>query len=458
MKKAFSLSEMLVTLTVVGIIVAVVLNVYNGIQNSATAVAQQKNQAELNQVLSELHMSGGNLLAILNAGAPSYIKALALTQLLQGRLNSASETQKGTVGNPLPATEVIVPYGYADYTNYGSPPNAAYNGKPRIVFSVSGVPAVVTPATPEEAAPGFIAVNGGSNEGGQFNQLASRAMVINQAQVLSGTGAGATSGAAFSNLTGSKYASKNSYLWDEDTSIIPGPASAPASAPAPVSLPGITFAIAYGNLTAPDHAAPGAFTFADYTSATYGKVYVFAYRNNLTDLQSGDIALTATFGGNSGGSTALTMAASLGSDGFDGSVTGLKNPSGGSLSGLLLTVPLEATLDAGAWGGNTTEALTVIATVTNPADINNNYGQPYVAPPAVVTAAAVALNPPVTPGNDTLAPGQSFTLTPDPTQENVASISVSGDYSADNLSGAQSGSDYIFTDTNTADSNNNPGN
>ena len=79
-------------------------------------------------------------------------------------------------------------------------------------------------------------------------------------------------------------------------------------------------------------------------------------------------------------------------------------------------------------------------------------------PLPVVTAAAVALNPPVTPGNDTLAPGQSFTLTPDPTQENVASISVSGDYSADNLSGAQSGSDYIFTDTNTADSNNNPGN
>jgi type II secretory pathway pseudopilin PulG len=116
MKKAFSLVDILVTLAIIGIAGAVIMNTFNGIRNSAVAVAQQKDQAELNQVLAELKMSGGNVNAILNNVtnvSPHTSDTIAgeLTAFLQNGVTGASKTVKGTVGtNALPPTQVVIPY------------------------------------------------------------------------------------------------------------------------------------------------------------------------------------------------------------------------------------------------------------------------------------------------------------------------------------------------------------
>jgi prepilin-type N-terminal cleavage/methylation domain-containing protein len=467
-RKAFSLVELLVTLSIIAILGVIAVNFYNGINNSAMAVAQQKDQAELNQVMGMLHASGGNILAIVSPAqneailsqatpASSPIQAQAFSQLLQGNnITAQSQTQKGSIGNSLPTSEMIVPYGYPDYTNYGNPPNPTYDGKPRIVFSSTGVPSIVTPKTPATATPGFIVVNVNSNEGKAFTAfLSSRAastVIYSATKLINNPSTSANPGAANSNLNGSKYAAANAYVWDEDPVPV-APTTVPAGpTPTPTLLPQIDFAFAFSPSANATTALPdgntvpnGSYHFADYTrtSAWNGRVtwksdptvYVFAYNaTSGADLPAGSITLKAQFGGanitltpigtypaNSTqvqayfGNSALS---SLGSqEGLLASITGLNS----------VQPPLN-------WNST---SMPMAVSVTSSNAIGSSYKPVSIYP--------IPLDPPEFSTTTSVNPGGTVDVTTD--QSAYGAVGNPGDFSSDDLTGdTQIANGWEYTD------------
>jgi len=377
----FSLIELLVALAIIAVIAGLIVSAYKGVNNSAVVVAQQKDTAELNQVMGMLHASGGNIAAIINDGTSAAQQAGELTYLLQQSIVTAnSKTQYGTVGgNALPATENIIPYPYP----YMTVPD---DGRNRILFSSTGVPSIVN-STPSGKTT-FIAVNTTNSK--DWTQFKSNTIVnlnpFNYGNLINTTITAAatpgTNAATGATNVGTKYANSNSYVWDEDPSVAGG-AGVPAQQintpqmPTPVN---VSVAYAYGN----QNPIPGAFSYSDYMSlpsSPNGSVYLFAYftdssgnptntppiAGNMLSSFSAQFSNTAAahtlyMQGNSpkdakaaasgAGSVAISSSSLPTGQYFtQGQPSNLTVPSmgGGSgtpVNGLLLTVPLESVLPA----------------------------------------------------------------------------------------------------------------
>lgn len=332
MKKAFSLIELLVTLAIIGIVAAIIMNAYSGIQNSAIAVAQQKDQTELSQVLAELRISGGNLAAIIAADTtlttPASTgqlgtEAAELTAFLQNPVTSASKTQKGTMGGQaLPINDCIIPFPYAT--------NLMADTRNRIIFS-SGTPSISSTA----GQYGFVVVNVNSGEYSTFMQSNSSAVTNwilswstlpanNVAGVLASRYQQAATSAQTSNPNGTKYAGHEAYVWDVDPTQQPGPGPGPGTGNGPTyslryvcaystPAPNYTASINGGSpTTIPTNLNAGTYTYADYvgqtitstqssTNTTYiftpgnskgAMIYIYAF---LADSNGAPVDKAATF-------------------------------------------------------------------------------------------------------------------------------------------------------------------
>jgi prepilin-type N-terminal cleavage/methylation domain-containing protein len=366
MKKAFSLVELLVTCAIIAIMVAIVMGVYNNVNNSAVAVAQQKDTAELNQVMGMLHMSGGNIAAIVSSAAlnpaQGATQAGELTYLLQQTIITAnSKTQYGvTGGTTLPTTEAIIPYPYVAGTD---------NGRNRMVFSSTGVPSIAT------TGQGFIAVNRTSSKDwktfstpttptaaliyNNFNTSGGTSGIVPTTAAATAVTSAATPGTntvTGATLVGSKYANNNAYVWNED----PGVTTSPNPQPALPTLINVAFVIAFSPSSDPANnvsngmtVGTGAYNFTDYTGVTTANwtsvpiplatAYIFAYNEDdpAMGFQAGPISLSAQLGTITSTATPQLLAANDPSipAAFNGALANL-----GSSKGMLLTVPLNATL------------------------------------------------------------------------------------------------------------------
>jgi prepilin-type N-terminal cleavage/methylation domain-containing protein len=470
-KSAFSLVELLVTLAIIGIVAAVIMNSYNGIQNSALAVAQQKDQAELNQVMAQLHMSGANIAAILNGSSNPIVQALALTQLAQGNVTSNSQTEKGTIGNLLSANKMIVPYGL--YVGYGSLPGSIKDdGRPRIIFSATGAPSIVMPVvTPVNAAqlpgapvnppiPGFEVVTVGSTDANTFYAVTGpvnlppyRAFAYTANNLVNGTSTTTTSvvngspvttttttpGAVQANLTGSKYAAANSYVWNEDANSVSGP---PKSAPANLApVPSIQFTYAYGN------GLGGSFNAADYigqdgfggeslsipgSSAISGNVYIFAYLTSGTNIKNAsDITMTATLGTGSTAtnpaalSAALVTVSNLNNANYPPALYAAVSGNPASMQGILWTINLNTLLPATAWASSSTQTLAITPTVNTTVDAKGNPISTAVTSPQLpITPVTGNLGNPIVPANTTLNNGGSLAIDPPAVDTAVGMVGI----------------------------------
>lgn len=425
---AFSLVELLITLAIIAIIGAVIMNTYNGIQNSAIAVAQQKDTAELNQVMAQLHMSGGNLLAILSppptipfASTTTY-QAGALTWLLQQNINSASMTQKGTVGgSSLPTSECIIPFPYTGVSD---------DGRNRIVFSATGMPSIA------KSTSGFIAVNTTNSKDWQ----AFKNNRTNLSMFSSGYNVNSTAGtAAVSNTAGSKFNSSNSYVWDEDASTQQGPQT---NNDTPLLKPTVELVYMFGN-----GSQSGNFNIADYMGQSFpdvnggafdptaGTLYVFAFLSNGKDMTAGDVTLAPVLG--SGGSAlapvvnlpgpVLVSVSGLAATTAPAALAAAVGGSNNSMKGLLWTLPLNSIFPAinnnpgvnpTYWSNSNAQPLALNATPVNPA--YNSAISPVSITLSPVMASLSA--PPTPPAGTTLSPGGSLTISANPIDGSVAAI------------------------------------
>lgn len=332
----FSLIELLVTLSIIAIVCAIIMNSYNGIQNSAIAVAQQKDQAELNQVLAELRISGGSITqitgttAITTAMSYQTLSTMAgeLTYLLQNGVTAISHTSKGTLGSAsaIPVTEMIIPYPY-DSTSSSADQNTQLPVKSRIVFGANGVPSIVA----TRGTQGFIAVDAKSSTdwtnfyAGNNKTKYNIGIGINSYLGLTTQNSAVNTNAAAaqsSSTSGTKYAGQQAYVWDEDPTSQTGPNGGGGGSSGP--LYSVAYAYAFspsgtystnGGVTKlptgfnkADGSGSGTYNFADYTGITItstqasgstiyypgstgATVYIYAYLTNNstgTAIKTGD--------------------------------------------------------------------------------------------------------------------------------------------------------------------------
>jgi prepilin-type N-terminal cleavage/methylation domain-containing protein len=370
MKKAFSLIELLVTCAIIAILVGIVIGVYNNINNSAVAVAQQKDTAELNQVMGMLHMSGGNIAAII--GTPPLValnpttaakQAAQLTLLLRNNLNVNSKTQKGTVGgSTLPTTEALIPYPYISGSD---------DGRNRLVFNLtSGLPSIQT------SGQGFIVVN--KNASKDYKSFSSYPYSSAYRQYINTIG---NPSAAVSDTTGSKYAISNAYVWNEDAA----PTASPEPNPTVPSLIQVGFVFAYGpsvdirnNVANGTTIGTGAYNYTDYTGQTtaafpnpgpLATVYAFAYNEDANGqaLNANQVSLGATIGGNSAAVSVSGPYAATDSNDIPAPLfAALQNNNLGSQQGLVMTITgLNSAFPASSW---TTSSVPLTVTAGGIAD------------------------------------------------------------------------------------------
>jgi len=418
MKKAFSLIELLVTCAIIAIMIGIVIGVYNNINSSAIAVAQQKDTAELNQVMGMLHMSGGNIAAITDPNqnitimggvANANEQAYAFNLLLHNNLTTNSKVQEGSVGGSmLPANEMIEPYSVAD-------------GKPRLVIinASTGRLGVQTPSLGTVLA-GFIIVHQTPAPGQAFSNITLPGSQQLAAKNLWSNTSGPNNtniGAVVSNPTnvGSKYANNNAYVWNEDPGVTTSPNPNPTTAP----LINVAFVIAFSPSVDPNNQPSGtsmSYNFVDYTNhttatqttapATPATIYAFAYNQDDPSAGLGPVSLAANVGGSSSG--VITSSMPAGAAAASVAAFGSSLQSLGSAPGMLVTMPLNSVLPIPQWvdsGNNpvSSETFAIAADGTHGTGGVNG----------TITAAPIAAGaPPLSNTSITAGSGVSFTANP----------------------------------------------
>jgi|GEM_PF-2435529 prepilin-type N-terminal cleavage/methylation domain-containing protein len=501
-RKAFSLIEIMVTLAIIGIVAAIIMNAYKGVQNSATAVAQQKDQAELNQVLAELRMSGGNLAAIVGTAATPLAVSLTninnagmtaayLTYFLQNPVTANSKTQKGTVGGQtLSANEYIIPFPYQM--------SQSGDTRKRIVFT-SASPSIA------QAGLGFIVVNKNSQEFSNFqgsgtpytnwSGIFSNGVVPTTGlagAALTPTAQAIITAAQTSNVTGTKYNNNDAYVWDEDSTVVAAPTTTGITGtPTPYQL---NFAWAYSARGATDgvtNSPLGTFNLVEYTNGaipapaypgspaytagpTDPTVYIFAYltvngavvttndptaadQSAARNISVGSPAATLvppnpsiTFAGitTGSGNTPLSAYATGGASANPDLVTQFENNSGGLITDANIGTVIGQLVVVDLYNGATGKGFSPFSwnsnTATISANINSQEGismsnSPYIP----VSTAPIPLPPLTAPGVGGTYPapagGGTFSFTIPPSDQTYGS----GDFDI-SISDTSSGVSYDY--------------
>ena len=147
--KAFSLVELLVTMSIIAILAGIASAVYNNIVNNASKLATNADQQTLYNCIMSSTLSGQDIQQIVSQGYSPEVEAIALTYYLNHGSNSVERMEKGTMGAFLPSNEIIIP----------AP--GTYTGN-RIGITMRGTPIITT------SGPGFITVPTASAMGQAF--------------------------------------------------------------------------------------------------------------------------------------------------------------------------------------------------------------------------------------------------------------------------------------------------
>jgi len=265
-RRAFSLIEILITLAIVGFIVAIVVVSYSNIRENAESIVQDDSQRSFLRALETFTSTGGDLGQITGATELSDTdKAYALIAALQKTADPEKREATGRVSSLVRDDLIVV----------AADESAA---SPRLRFVGDSV------VLANDNNPGFLI----SSDSGK-----SPVAVANTAGV-----AAAASDSLNALSEGALYATSSSYLWDEDNTIITGPASVGANTGAVSGgLTGSEIIIAFGDsIAGVPNANPMAYDYSTYTSGD-AHIQVFAYRRDAVDLTTAEINLVVKFDG-----------------------------------------------------------------------------------------------------------------------------------------------------------------
>jgi len=168
-------------------------------------------------------MMGGDLSGILGMGVPASAtdpialqEAAGLTAVLQGTVSGAARTQLGQVGNLLSTNMVLAPY-----QSMGSSDARAMlvanSANTSLKIAPPGTPGVGFIVVPKDSVSAVALPTSG-------NGIDAAKSILN---------AGTATGNA---ITGAKYASNSSYVWNEDNTPVAGPVSTPTPTVAPMVM------------------------------------------------------------------------------------------------------------------------------------------------------------------------------------------------------------------------------
>jgi|GEM_PF-2631271 len=203
MSKAFSLIELLISCVILAIVIGISIPVYKNLVKNTQDAMQDRDQVVLQKAVEAFHTTGGNLSYLSNRRSTSE-QAAALTKFLRNEIDDETKTLesnyrtiKGTVYNKvLPDDMMLVPYS---------------SNEARARVRISGSQLIFIPANQAAGVAGFIAVSTNSELGKQelanYSQSANNNLLKQDVQKIVTT----------QNTAGSKYADKNAYIWNEDT-------------------------------------------------------------------------------------------------------------------------------------------------------------------------------------------------------------------------------------------------
>jgi len=208
MSKAFSLIELLVSCSVLAIVIAISIPVYKNLVKNTQDAMQDRDQVVLQKAVEAFHTTGGNLNYLVSRKNYPSEQAAALTKFLRNDIDDETKTLesnyrtiKGTVYNKvLPDDMMLVPYS---------------SNEARARVQINGDQLIFVPADQAvvngQGVAGFIAVSTNSELGKQelvnYSPTTNTSRLNFDVQKIIQT----------QNTAGSKYADKNAYIWNEDT-------------------------------------------------------------------------------------------------------------------------------------------------------------------------------------------------------------------------------------------------
>lgn len=307
-RRAFSLVEILITLAIVGFIVAIVVVSYTNLRENAENIVQDDSQRSFLRALEAFTSTGGDIGQILTADISDGDKANALLTALKSTADADKRNATGQISSLVGEDLFII---VADPSTTG----------PRLRLLGDSVALV-------EGGEGFIVTND--------SNLTALEVENSEAVEL------AASNSLNALDSGALYATNTAYLWDEDDTIIAGPANIGGKAGAVVGgLSGSEIVIAFGDsVSGAPNDTPMAFDFFEYTNGG-SAVEIFAYRRDAVDLTTAELDLAAKFNGAPVGSAANAVR----------NVHGNKIvPTGGTtVRGVVITLPTTSLKAVNTW-------------------------------------------------------------------------------------------------------------
>ncbi len=219
--KGFSLTEILVTLMLLGMTVGILMSGYNNLRSMAEETAGRHNTTALSQISEAYHLTGGNMAAIFSSGLTAHEQAAALTLLMRSS-DSISAKQRGQVGHLLSdPNSILVPVSTS--LRIGDTYLAPYDdGRGHISLKLATVTSYETPPV------GFVLDHAKSSESkkvslylpGPINKPAATAKV-ERAVRASLASVRQSHGARYADFAQSHAGSK--YIWNTDETSYAGP-------------------------------------------------------------------------------------------------------------------------------------------------------------------------------------------------------------------------------------------